>query len=93
MKAQAIIRLSFSSEKQLKVVLDALKPETQTPSTRRSKVQMKGEGNRLTLDFGARDTSALRAAVNSYLRQTMMVISVLKSIEENTCTHKKSQGF
>jgi tRNA threonylcarbamoyladenosine modification (KEOPS) complex Pcc1 subunit len=90
MKARAITRLSFSSEKQLKVVLDALKPETQTPSTRRSKVQMKGEGNSLTLDFRARDTSALRAAINSYLRQIGMVINVLNLIEEPTCTHKKS---
>ena len=83
MKGQAIIRLNFSSEKQLKVVLAALKPETQTPLNRRSKVQMKGEGNSLTLDFRARDTSALRAAINSYLRQTSMVINVLKSIEES----------
>jgi tRNA threonylcarbamoyladenosine modification (KEOPS) complex Pcc1 subunit len=90
MKTRAIIHLNFSSEKQLEVVLDALKPETQTPSTRRSKVHMKSEGNILTLDFRARDTSALRAAINSYLRQTSMIINVLKSIEENTCTHKKS---
>ncbi|MBE0512711.1 hypothetical protein IBX38_06650 [Candidatus Bathyarchaeota archaeon] len=81
MKAQAIIRLNFSSEKQLKVVLEALQPETKTPSTRRSKVQMRGEGNSLTLNFKARDTSALRAAINSYLRQTSMAINVLKLIE------------
>jgi len=81
MKAQAIIRLNFSSEKQLKVVLEALKPETKPPATRRSKVQMRGEGNSLTLNFKARDTSALRAAINSYLRQTSMAINVLKLIE------------
>lgn len=82
MKAQAIIRLNFSSEKQLKVVLEALKPETKTPPTRRSKVQMKGEGNSLTLNFRARDTSALRAAVNSYLRLISMAINVQGLIEE-----------
>ena len=82
MKAQAIIRLNFSSEKQLKVVLDALKPETQTPSTRRSKVHMKSEGNSLTLDFRARDTSALRAAVNSYLRWILLTKTVLESVSE-----------
>ena len=81
MKAQAIIRLNFSSEKQLKVVLEALKPETKTPSTSRSKVQMKGEGNSLTLDFKARDTSALRAAINSYLRLISMAINVERLIE------------
>ena len=87
MKAQAIIRLNFSSEKQLKVVLEALKPETKTPSTRRSKVQMKGEGNSLTLNFKARDTSALRAAINSYLRQTSMTISLLKLMDERVEQH------
>lgn len=82
MKAQAIIRLNFSSEKQLKVVLEALKPETKTPPTRRSKVQMKGEGNSLTLNFKARDTSALRAAVNSYLRWILLTKTVLESVSE-----------
>lgn len=81
MKAQAIIRLNFSSEKQLKVVLEALKPETRSPATRRSKVQMKVEGKSLTLNFKAGDTSALRAAVNSYLRQTSTVIDILRLIE------------
>jgi len=82
MKAQAVIHLNFSSEKQLKVVLEALKPETRSPPTRRSKVQMKGEGNSLTLSFKASDTSALRATINSYLRQTSLVVDILKSMAE-----------
>ena len=68
MKAHAVIRLNFSSERQLEVVLQALKPETETSSTNRSEVHMTVEGQRLFLDFRAKDTSALRAAVNSYLR-------------------------
>jgi len=82
MKAQAIIRLNFSSEKQLKIVLEALKPETRSPATRRSKVEMKGEGNSLTLNFEARDTSALRAAMNSYLRWILLTKSILESVSE-----------
>ena len=81
MKTQAVIRLNFSSEKQLKVVLEALKPETRTPPTRRSKVQIMSEGNSLTLSFEATDTSSLRAAMNSYLRQTSMIIDVLRLID------------
>jgi tRNA threonylcarbamoyladenosine modification (KEOPS) complex Pcc1 subunit len=68
MKAKAVIRLSFSSKKQLKVVLEALKPETETSTTPRSMVQIKAEGYSLVLEFKATDTSALRAALNSYLR-------------------------
>lgn len=68
MKAQAVIRLNFSSEKQLQVVLQALKPETEASSTSRSEVHMTVEGQGLVLDFRAKDTSALRASMNSYLR-------------------------
>lgn len=68
MKAQAVVRLNFSSEKQLHVVLQALKPETETSSSSRSKVQMITECHSLVLNFIAKDTSALRASMNSYLR-------------------------
>jgi KEOPS complex subunit Pcc1 len=78
MKAQAIVRLNFSSEKQLQVVLQALKPETETSSTRRSKVQMTTEGQGLVLDFRAKDTSALRASMNSYLRLIGVAMNLQK---------------
>lgn len=81
MKAQAIIRLNFSSEKQLKVVLQALKPETETSSTHRSKVCMTTEGQDLVLEFRAKDTSALRAAINSYLRLIGVAMSLQKLTE------------
>ena len=81
MKAQAIIRLNFSSEKQLKVVLGALKPETDTSSTSRSKVNLKTEDQTLILDFRATDTSALRAAMNSYLRLIGVAMSLQKFTE------------
>jgi KEOPS complex subunit Pcc1 len=68
MKAQAVFRLNFSSDKQLQVVLQSLKPEIETSTTRRSNFQMATDGQTLVLDFVAKDTSALRAALNSYLR-------------------------
>jgi len=80
MKAKAVIRLNFSDEKPLNVVLGALKPETETSSTSRSKVDMKTEGQTLILDFRATDTSALRAAINSYLR----LIGVAMNIQNLT---------
>jgi tRNA threonylcarbamoyladenosine modification (KEOPS) complex Pcc1 subunit len=80
MKANAVIRLKLSSEKQLKTVLEALRPETETSVTSRSKVQMKAEGKSLVLEFMAKDTSALRAALNSYLR----LISVAMVLQKLT---------
>jgi tRNA threonylcarbamoyladenosine modification (KEOPS) complex Pcc1 subunit len=82
MKAKAVIRLNFSSEKQMKVVLEALKPETETSATSRSKVQIKAEGHGLVLKFKATDTSALRAALNSYLRLIGVAMNLQKLTEE-----------
>lgn len=81
MKAQAVVRLNFSSEKQLQAVLQALKPETETSSTSRSAVQLKTENNSLILEFRATDTSALRAAMNSYLRLIGVAMNLQKLTE------------
>ena len=78
MKAQAVVRLNFSTEKQLQVVLQALKPETQTSSSSRSKTEMTTEGKNLVLNFTASDTSALRASMNSYLRLIGMAMNLQK---------------
>jgi tRNA threonylcarbamoyladenosine modification (KEOPS) complex Pcc1 subunit len=83
MKAQAVIRLNFSSEKQLKTVLEALKPETETSTTSRSKVDLKAEGHSLVLEFKATDTSALRAALNSYLRLIGVAMNLQKLTEKS----------
>ena len=83
MKAKAVIRLKFSSEKQLKVVMEALQPEIDTSSTPRSRVQMKAEGHGLILEFMATDTSALRASLNSYLRLIGIAMNLQKLTEES----------
>lgn len=85
MKAHAVIHLKFPSEKHLTIMLKALEPETRSAPTTRSQVQVKGEGNSLTLDFKARDTSALRAAINSYLHWIALINDTcltLKSLSE-----------
>jgi tRNA threonylcarbamoyladenosine modification (KEOPS) complex Pcc1 subunit len=73
MRAQAIVRLKFQSQEHLNIVLKALKPEAEKPLTTRSKVQIKKEDEVLTLIFEAKDTSALRAVTNSYLRWIALI--------------------
>ena len=80
MKTKATVNLNFPSEERLKIVLDALSPETRI-SSKRSKVQAEGEGNRLTLVFEATDTSALRAAINSYLRWIVVIDEACSAME------------
>ncbi len=73
MKSHVVVRLNFPSERRLEIVLSALRPETKTPPSFRSRVKVEGVGTTLTLSFEASDTSALRAAVNSYLRWVNLV--------------------
>jgi tRNA threonylcarbamoyladenosine modification (KEOPS) complex Pcc1 subunit len=83
MNAKAVVRLNFSSDKQLQVVMQALKPEIASSTTSRSKVTMSAEGQGLVLDFMATDTSALRAAINSYLRLIGVAMKLQKFAEES----------
>jgi len=80
MKRRAVIRLSFQSEKYLKTVLDALKPETRKSASCRSETKVEEEDGNLVVRFEAKDTSALRAAVNAYLRWISLTQSILESI-------------
>lgn len=84
MKARAVARLRFQSKDHLEIALNALKPETEKPLTSRSRVQISGEGKVLTLIFEARDTSALRAVTNSYLRWIALVNDTWSVMESLT---------
>jgi tRNA threonylcarbamoyladenosine modification (KEOPS) complex Pcc1 subunit len=86
MSAKASIRLKFKSKEQLNSIFKALEPETRAPVSSRSKVMMEKGGNVLNLIFEAQDTSALRAAINSYFHWILLTREVLESLEtfENT---------
>jgi tRNA threonylcarbamoyladenosine modification (KEOPS) complex Pcc1 subunit len=83
MKAKATIRLRFPSEKQLETVLDALAPEANAPMNRRSKAVFKKEGTCLALMVEARDTVALRASLNAYLRWIGSTAKILEVLENS----------
>ncbi|MEM2250077.1 MAG: KEOPS complex subunit Pcc1 [Candidatus Bathyarchaeia archaeon] len=82
MKAKAVIRLKLPSKKDLKIVYEALTPETAKPATTRSKANLNIENTFLVLAVEARDTVALRAALNAYLRWISTVCSVLSVLEK-----------
>jgi len=81
MKAKASVRLRFSSEKQLTTLLDALAPEANRPVTTRAKAVLEREGNFLVLKVEAKDTVAMRAALNAYLRWIGSAVKVLEVVE------------
>ena len=81
MKAEATVRLKLSSEKQLITLLDALAPETNRTVNVRAKAVLEREGDFVVLKIEAKDTVALRAALNSYLRWIGSTIKVLETVE------------
>ena len=81
MKARATVRLQFSSEKRLVALINALTPEINRQIASRSEVMLKCDSQVLVLDVEAKDTVALRATLNAYLRWINSTANVLETIE------------
>ena len=81
MKAEATVKIEFKSEIFLQTIFEALKPETLSPPSRRSKAYVKVDGKTLILKFEAADTTALRAALNSYMRWIKLAVEILEFLE------------
>jgi KEOPS complex subunit Pcc1 len=83
MKATAVVRLKFSSEKRLEIVFEALEPEVDKPVTMRSRAKLEKDDSFLVLKVEARDAVALRAALNAYLRWINSTLNVLEVLEKH----------
>ena len=81
MTANATVRLRCSSEKQLTTLLDTLSPEVEKPVGTRANAVLEREGSFLVLKLEAKDTVALRAALNAYLRWISSTVNVLEVVE------------
>ena len=77
MKANALLRLKFPSKKHSEIIFKALEPEVKTPPTMRSRAFLEKNNSVLILKIEAKDTVALRAAVNAYLRWINSMSKVL----------------
>jgi tRNA threonylcarbamoyladenosine modification (KEOPS) complex Pcc1 subunit len=81
MKANAVLRLKFPSQKRLEIIFKALLPEVRnTPM--RSRAFLEKEDTILILKVEASDTVALRAALNAYLRWIDSIRNVLGVMEK-----------
>jgi KEOPS complex subunit Pcc1 len=81
-KSQATVRLKFDTQKQVDTLLCALKPEALAPNTRRAKINLKKDGLFLVVLINAKDTVALRATLNSYLRWINSALDVLETVSQ-----------
>ncbi|KXB00274.1 hypothetical protein AKJ44_00775 [candidate division MSBL1 archaeon SCGC-AAA261F17] len=77
-ETNASIELPFSSPEEAEVIHDSLKPEELLPKTTRTKVDITRRKNILYLKINAKDTAALRAAVNSFLRWAVVARDMTK---------------
>lgn len=82
MKANAVLRLKFPSQRHLEIIFEALVPEVREPPTMRSRAFLEKEDTILILKIEASDTVALRAAVNAYLRWIDSIRNVLGVLEK-----------
>lgn len=67
-RANSVIKLPFRDSETASIVCDSLKPEELLPKGSRVEVEISLRKNVLSLDINAKDTAALRAAINSFLR-------------------------
>ena len=76
-KANASLRIAFRSERQMRAIADALRPEAAHPAGRKANAVIVAKGKQLILRFEGEDSTTLRAIMSSYLR--MLTASL------NTC--------
>ena len=79
-KSSAEIRIKVPEEV-IEAVLDALSPEVESPSSERSSTDVRRGVDDIIISTEASDTTAMRAAVNSYLRWVQGILDVLSKIE------------
>lgn len=75
-RASAKIELTFESAQKAEAVRRALKPEEKLPASARCRTKIRRRKNVLCMEVDAGDTTALRAALNSFLRWAMVARDV-----------------
>jgi tRNA threonylcarbamoyladenosine modification (KEOPS) complex Pcc1 subunit len=80
-RATATVVFLVPEERSLRVILQALRPEVRAHVTPRSRVSLAEHYGAILLEVKARDTVALRASVNAYLRWIRAVLRVLRVLE------------
>ena len=79
----AVAEIRVDSTKELaEIIENSLKPEVQDPVSTRSKVEVVAEDDIIRINIAASDLSALRAALNSYLRWVDSILEVVEKVSK-----------
>ncbi|ASI99701.1 KEOPS complex subunit Pcc1 [Thermococcus celer] len=75
---EGFIELSFPDEETAKVVYESVLYEHRSVPYRRSRIEFLRDGKKIRIRFLARDNSALRGTLNSYLRWIRVAMDSLE---------------
>jgi len=75
---EGVIEISFPDEETARVVYESVLYEHESVPYRRSRIEFLRDGNRIIIRFLARDNSALRGTLNSYLRWIKVAVDSLE---------------
>lgn len=73
---KGIIEIEFPDERIANVVYESVLPEHESVPYRRSRIEFEREENRIKIKFIAKDNSALRGTLSSYLRWIKIAMDV-----------------
>lgn len=79
--ASASIRITFPSANEAEIIRKSIEPETAATLRYRSKVKVFRDGESILLKFEAKDTTALRASINSYLSWLISLVNIYNFLE------------
>jgi len=83
MHARAEVSISFKSRRLADSIAKSLSPEANHPAGTKSRVRVRVQQRRLDITFLARDVTALRATMNSYLRIITASLRVTEALANN----------
>lgn len=81
MRAHAKLSVQVRSRRLAGAIARSLRPEVDHPAGWKARVTIRVDQKTLELKFVARDTTALRAVMNSYLRIISACLNVTEGIE------------
>jgi tRNA threonylcarbamoyladenosine modification (KEOPS) complex Pcc1 subunit len=85
------ISISFPAKNMMMpILLKSLLPETQSPTTSRSKVTIKSVKQSLLIEIKAKDLIALRATFNSYLRWVALIVDIYRVLDPLEISNEKT---
>jgi tRNA threonylcarbamoyladenosine modification (KEOPS) complex Pcc1 subunit len=91
-RARASLRIAFRSERQMRAIADALRPEATYRAGSRARAVIVTRRRDLILRFEGKDSTTLRAIMSSYLRMIKASLNTSNALLQLGRTSSRSKG-